>query len=535
MKIYRVGLLVEGNAQPGWIHDLLAWIVQHAQFELCTVVVDTPGKAASRQRMSAKAMLGTLSRLETRLLAPRQRDMLACRALEASLNAAQVQAIGLQEGRVSEEAQEHIKKLDLDLLITLGPSRVARSAMLAWARLGVWQLSHSDMAMAASTFAGFWEVFQREDHTTVKLWRLAEKIEQDQLLDERSFNTEVYWLKNQARAFSLGNFMLCDALEALAHVRQLAVPKQTVQISTGHRRNDPKEWDSAAYVARQAWLMTDLVVRRIMKRNVRWRIGLFPSMRSNAVVSEAVILQPPKGHFFADPFVYVHSDKTYIFFEDYDFARRKGQISVASYENGAFSVLGTALDLPYHLSFPFIFDYEGATYMVPETCGNRTIELWKCKEFPLKWELDKTLMKDISAVDTMIFKRDEYWWLLTNIDRSDGQSHCDELFAYFSDSPRSDKWTPHSANPIVRNPSKARNAGIVLSPNGDVARCAQTQGFCHYGKGVSLNRIEELSPSKYTESDGQIHYAGFIRKRHASMHHWHNQGENTVFDFAYIE
>ncbi len=534
MKTYRVGLLVEGNEHPGWIHDLLAWLVQSPHFDLCTVVIDTPGKGGGRQRVSAKAMLATLSRLEKRLLAPRQREMLACRDLGESLNLAKVQAIGLQEGEAGAQARARIKSLALDLLITLGPSRLPREDMLGWAKQGVWQLSHSDMALAASNFAGFWEVFQREDHTTVKLWRLAEKVEQDQLLDQRSFNTELYWLKNQARAFSLGNFMVCDALEALAHVRQLAAPP-TVQISTGHRRNDPEEWASAAYVARQAWLMTDLVVRRIMKRNIRWRIGLFPSTRSNAVVSEAVILQPPKGHFYADPFVYMHDEKTYIFFEDYDFARRKGQISVASYENGQFSVLGTALDLPYHLSFPFMFEYEGATYMVPESCGNRTIELWKCTDFPLKWELDKTLMTDISAVDTMIFKRDGYWWLLTNIDRTDGQNHCDELFAYFSDSPRSDKWTPHTGNPIVRNPSKARNAGIVLSPNGDVARCAQTQGFCHYGKGVSLNRIEELSPSTYAESDGKIHYAGFLQKRYASMHHWHNEGENTVFDFAYME
>ena len=173
--------------------------------------------------------------------------------------------------------------------------------------------------------------------------------------------------------------------------------------------------------------------------------------------------------------------------------------------------------------------------MVPETCGNRSIELWKCTEFPLKWELDLTLMTDVSAVDTIIFKRGEYWWLLTNIDRTDGQNHCDELFAFFADSPRSSHWTPHACNPIVRNPMRARNAGIVVSPGGEVIRCAQYQGFCHYGKGVSLNRIEELSPSTYVETDGEIHYASFLKKRHASMHHWHHQGGHTVFDFAYME
>jgi hypothetical protein len=37
------------------------------------------------------------------------------------------------------------------------------------------------------------------------------------------------------------------------------------------------------------------------------------------------------------------------------------------------------------------------------------------------------------------------------------------------------------------------------------------------------------------ETDGEIHYASFLRKRHASMHHWHHQGGHTVFDFAYME
>ena len=261
---------------------------------------------------------------------------------------------------------------------------------------------------------------------------------------------------------------------------------------------------------------------------------MFPSGRQQAVISEAMVLQPPKGRFFADPFVYTHDKQPYIFSRITTSPRAKGRSRSRRTPTG-FPPLGTALNLPYHLSFPYIFEYEGVTYMVPETCGNRSIELWKCTDFPLKWELQYNLMSNVSAVDTIIFKHGEYWWLLTNIDRTDGQSHCDELFAFFADSPLSTNWTPHACNPIVRNPMRARNAGIVVSPGGDVIRCAQYQGFCHYGKGVSLNRIEQLSPHSYVEDDGEIHYANFLGRRHASMHHWHHQGGHTVFDFAYME
>ncbi len=534
MKTYRVGLLLDGTDQPGWIHDMAEWLARSQDCDLAALLV--MAKAVPEPRLGAKALFGTLSRLESRLLPARQRQMLACRDLREGLPAS-TPVLTLPGDPRDAGRDDGVAALGLDLVLMLGalpPLPPLRARMADWARLGVWRLGYSDIAVATSRYAGFWEVYQRQDHTTVKLWRVGAGEDEDTLLDQRSFNTEVFWLKNQTRAFSLGNFMVYDALLALARARPGVAPPG-MQILSGQRRADPAEWDSAAYIARQAWLMTDLIVRRVMGRNVRWRIGMFPSVRQQAVVSEAMVLQPPKGRFFADPFVYTRDEHPYIFFEDYDFNSRKGTIAVATYEDGAFRLLGTALNLPYHLSFPYIFEYEGVTYMVPETCGNRSIELWKCTEFPLKWELDMTLMTDVSAVDTIIFKRGEYWWLLTNIDRTDGQNHCDELFAFFADSPRSTQWTPHACNPIVRNPMRARNAGIVVSPAGEVIRCAQYQGFCHYGKGVSLNRIEELSPSTYVETDGEIHYASFLRKRHASMHHWHHQGGHTVFDFAYME
>jgi hypothetical protein len=308
-----------------------------------------------------------------------------------------------------------------------------------------------------------------------------------------------------------------------------------LQIHTAMARPLPAQWDGAAYLARQAWMISGLVLRRAMKRNVTWRIAMCPTEREQMVTSAAAILEPPKGRFFADPFVHTHDGQPYVFFEDYYFRERKGKISVATFVDGAFQFLGVVLDLPYHLSFPFIFQHDGATYMVPETCGNRTIELWKCTEFPLKWEIHEVLMRDVSAVDTIVFPYGGYWWLLTNIDRADGTSHCDELFAFYADRPDATDWTPHAQNPIIRSPVKARNAGIVVGNDGAVIRCAQTQGFLHYGKGVSLNRIEELSPSRYSEAEGPVHYPSFLRKPFASMHHWHHQGGHTVFDFAFME
>ena len=197
----------------------------------------------------------------------------------------------------------------LDLVIVLGAPPVPRERIAGWARQGAWQLSYSDVAVASGSYAGFWEVYQRADHTTVKLWRLGASEDEDELLDQRSFNTEIFWLKNRARAFCLGNFMVRDA-QALARAR---TPPAGMQIMSGERRRDPVAWDGAAYVARQAWLMADFIVRRIMKRNVRWRIGMFPSGRQQAVISEAMVLQPPKGRFSLIP-LYIPTINSPIYF-----------------------------------------------------------------------------------------------------------------------------------------------------------------------------------------------------------------------------
>ena len=58
--------------------------------------------------------------------------------------------------------------------------------------------------------------------------------------------------------------------------------------------------------------------------------------------------------------------------------------------------------------------------MIPSSQTNQ-IRIYKCINFPLKWELHKILMEKIKAVDTLIFKIKDKWWMLTNIDsRNEG-------------------------------------------------------------------------------------------------------------------
>ena len=86
--------------------------------------------------------------------------------------------------------------------------------------------------------------------------------------------------------------------------------------------------------------------------------------------------------------------------------------------------------------------------MCPETSEMKDIRLYRCLDFPLKWELEKTLIKDVSAVDSNIFEFNEKWWMLTNIDSSNSGEHCSELHLFYSSDLRAN-WKPHPLNPII--------------------------------------------------------------------------------------
>ena len=56
--------------------------------------------------------------------------------------------------------------------------------------------------------------------------------------------------------------------------------------------------------------------------------------------------------------------------------------------------------------------------MCPESHQSKEIRIYKCNRFPDKWSLHKIIMKGVSAMDSIIFKDNDRWWLMTNIDSS---------------------------------------------------------------------------------------------------------------------
>lgn len=135
-------------------------------------------------------------------------------------------------------------------------------------------------------------------------------------------------------------------------------------------------------------------------------------------------LIPPRNYFWADPVPWIHNNQYYIFYEEFPFATNRGYIACITLDKSMNIISNQAvLQRPYHLSYPFIFEYNNNLYMLPETNENKTVEVYRCIGFPDCWELEKVTVSDIPVVDATLFEANNKWWLFANIVDEGGSSH----------------------------------------------------------------------------------------------------------------
>lgn len=116
----------------------------------------------------------------------------------------------------------------------------------------------------------------------------------------------------------------------------------------------------------------------------------------------------------ADPFIVEDNGITYLFYEYFDNVEQKGKLAYSTLIGNKASKPYIILDKEYHLSFPNIFRLENNYYMIPETGGNHSIEMYKAVDFPNKWELYKVLKDNIDACDTVVLNKNGKIFLITS-------------------------------------------------------------------------------------------------------------------------
>ncbi|MFI0400791.1 MAG: hypothetical protein ACH34X_17015 [Thiolinea sp.] len=214
---------------------------------------------------------------------------------------------------------------------------------------------------------------------------------------------------------------------------------------------------------------------------------------------ESKILYQPQQGFVADPCLVEENGEKYVFFEEFVESTGRGRIVCAKLDDlEKNQQITVVLEKDYHLSYPFVFKSEGTWYLVPESAENHTVDLYRCIQFPDRWEFVKSLLTDIDAYDATLYEYASRWWIFVNIRPHLSTSPNELLYLFSAESLLADHWQAHPANPIIHHADKARPAGALFECDGLIYRPSQNCAGS-YGQGLNLNAIIEWNEQTYKE------------------------------------
>ena len=192
----------------------------------------------------------------------------------------------------------------------------------------------------------------------------------------------------------------------------------------------------------------------------------------------------------ADPFGFRRQNgDIVVFHESWDYRVGKGIIARIVGEE-----VSTVREFSVHAAYPYLFEHDGKRYCLPELSESGSITLFAVDESSLGLVDGRAMLPDVPLIDGTVFVFGGLNWLFGT--RADDEYNV-RLFAWYSEGPFG-PWQPHACNPIKTDITSARSAGTPFLFNGSLIRPAQDCSRT-YGGAVVLNRIIELSPTRFAE------------------------------------
>jgi hypothetical protein len=537
----RIGLLLDSPIIPAWAFTALERIVRSGQAEvtlliLCPLRPKKHSVLASFWQDHRQWFYRVFNAIDERIflrgdhaLAPMDPFRLFSNVpvMEVEL----LDKNGEQHFSISDVAR--IKLHELDILVGFGPGE-AYVTLCSAARYGVWAYRWGDHRKIANGLLGFWEVIERWPETGAALQQVG-GAGRGRILFESWFFTYPY---SPARSrnyilWAAASFLprQIERLSCLGEERYFQGLNQ-VEVEEPSGGVSPNDAPSNLMVP---WIMVKLAARNLLEicrrgfYREQWKLLISFSHDEDKDISAFRELSPPQDRFWADPHVVYREPNYYVFIEEYPYRTKRGHISVIEIDRkGNYKQPRPVLQKDCHLSFPFVFEWSGHYYMIPESSEQKTIDLYECVEFPSQWRYRTTLMKGVKAVDTTLFHIHGKWWMFTAMAEQAAAAPQVELFLFYADDLFTEQWQAHPVNPIVSDVKRARGAGGIFLRDGRLFRPSQDCSKA-YGYGFDLNEIITLSETEYCERTVRS-----VRPdrttRFIATHTYANHGTLTVID-----
>jgi hypothetical protein len=511
----RIGLLLDSFTQQKWVYDIVEEIQRSSYARVVLVVengdVDRPERGFVRRlaRNRKRLAYALYTRIDERLFR-RQPDAFtetSIADLVAGVPTLRVTPIKKRfSDYFADEDVAAIREHDLDVAIRLG-FRIMRGDSLRIARHGVWSYHHGDNLVNRGGPPGFWEVMKNEPATGSVLQVLTDELDNGRVIYRSHAPTDtrsVY--RNKDNFYRKSTAFVARKLKELAErgPASLEEDPQGAVAFTPYARpiyREPGNLEMVSYGMRLAGRYAADKLKDLWFVN-QWTVAyrLHPGADGpDPGLHRFKLLRPPSDRFWADPFPVSANGLHYVFVEELPFRTNKGHISVLELDgSGHLRRTAKVLEKDHHLSYPFVFEWRGERFMIPETGANRSIEVYRARAFPDQWELEQVLMDDIYAVDTTLTERDGTWWMFTNI-ALDGVVNTDELYVFQAPTPFG-PWAPHRRNPVKSDGRCARPAGRLFHWKGSLYRPSQNCSG-RYGAAIVINKVEQLDDCDYRETE----------------------------------
>ena len=395
-----------------------------------------------------------------------------------------------------------IAQYDLDFMVHFGDSGVGGKILEA-ARFGVWAFDYGDREETLAGPPAFWEIFRGNPATGGTLRRLT-GAESAGVVLKQGFLKTIHYSYSRNLSTLLFECALWPA----------QVCTDILNDNADYLEAPPVRHKAPGYSLpsnRQMILFFAKILRNLLAemRNTFFRHGLWNIGIVHAPIH--VFLEPrvhhhveylhsaPADRFLADPFGIVRDGRLNILCEGFDYHTYRGIISSIEFDatSGAEKMPvqpQTALDLPAHASYPYLFEHQGEVYCVPETARMREVSLYRALEFPKRWVKVAVLLPDVAGVDATLFQYDGLWWLTCTDKNQWAQA---KLFIWYAPDLYG-PWQPHAANPVKTDVRSARPAGTPFLYQGRLYRPAQDCSRT-YGGAIIIHEVTHLSTRKFSE------------------------------------
>ncbi len=511
----EIGLLVDNYSVPAWEYELVREIRNSEYSRIALVITPEDNSSADKRTTGQSSFIFRMHQNIDHYVFLRKQNYAVKRDIgELVKNSPHFRLRSTLQSDFSgsePDIASELRKYNLDIIVKVGYGPV-KADLSDIPEYGLWSYSMNGSDTERADTTGYYEVIEKNPVTVSELVMWKGKGVKGKVISRVTESTCSYSIGlNRDKLFSRASLFVPRIITGICingsdYLFKLEKKYEESSRNMIKQRPVPSFLPSLFNLMDAGLIFLRQVVKKLVYTDPFTWILLYKTGAANDFSRNSyrdfTELKPLKDRFWADPFVISRDGKFFVFVEEFIYSKNKGHISVLELDDGGHLLRSDKIiEKPYHMSYPFIFEMDNVFYMIPETGGNRSIDLYRCTEFPGKWEFLKSIMKNINAVDTTLFNHSGKWWLFTVIDKIDSElAVSPELYLFYSDDFLSDTWTSHPMNPVITDVRTARPAGKIFIQDGKICRPSQDCSGS-YGNSFDINQIVILTETDYMEKN----------------------------------